>query len=108
MEEDKPIHPPGLKKNKKNLKNSPMLIWKIIKHLKFTSLSLLIISGIQRTSLIVIKSLREDNHPAARVILEIQTDSLNEHRACTNLHVTILITVMNAEIRLTIKERKQH
>lgn len=43
-----------------------MLIWKIIKHLKFTSLSLLIISGIQRTSLIVIKSLREDNHPAAR------------------------------------------
>lgn len=34
-------------------------------------------------------------------------DSLNEHRACTNLHVTIRITEMNAEMCLTIKERKQ-
>lgn len=49
-----------------NKKKSTYARLEIIKHLKFTSLSLLIISGIQRTRLIVITSLREDDHPAAR------------------------------------------
>lgn len=80
-----------------------------MKYLKFTLLSQLIIPGIQRNSLIVIKSLRADNHPAANeVILEIHIDSLKEHRAHTNFPVTIPTTKMNAEIRVTIKQRKQH
>lgn len=81
-----------------------------MKYLKFTLLSQLIIPGIQRNSLIVIKSLRADNHPAANkeVILEIQIDSLKEHRAHTNFPVTIPTTKMNAGICVTIKQRKQH
>lgn len=78
--------------------------------LDFTSLSLFIMSGIQRNNLIVIKALRADNSSAANkeIILEIQTDSLKEHRVPINLHVTILTTKMNAEVCVTIKERKQH
>ena len=78
--------------------------------LDFTSLSLLIMSEIQRNNLIVVKSLRADNISAANkeVILEIQIDSLKEHRACINLHMTIFTTKMNAQVCLTMKERKQH
>ena len=78
--------------------------------LDFTSLSLLIMSEIQRNNLIVVKSLRADNISAANkeVILEIQIDSLKEHRARINLHMTIFTTKMNAQVCLTMKERKQH
>lgn len=78
--------------------------------LDFTASSLLIMSGIQRNNLIVIKSLTADNSSAANkeVILEIQIDSLKEHRARMNLHVAIFTKKTNAQVCVTIKERKEH